>query len=811
MLKATRLPACAALLLMPFMSPQFAAARVSGDTGQIRVFIDAPAPQTNPADTVTFSGWALDSAAAVTEVTLAIDEVPVGTAFYGITRSEVCAIYSNPPGCPNIGWTIAVDTRVFASGTHSLSVTGTSGAGNQASVTRQFTLGKSAGTANASAATAGPLDAAGDFQLAISPAALTIDVGNTGIATVDVTATGGFSGTVTFTCSVSSGLSGTTCAIPGTVSTSGTATLIVTAPSAAQSPPWPGFHSFLNTDGSAPVLDMALCLLAALCVCAIAGRRARTTGIAIIAGALLSLTSCDEQSNDSTATVSIQPTNLTGTIVVSAASGALTHTVSVSVTVNESTSPTPLLTAEDVTSVVQNAAQAIDSIPAVIAVTDRLGNVLGVFRTPNTPATATGNFGATVDANELAVALARTAAFFSNDQAPLSSRTVRYISGIHFPPGISYTSNGALYGIENTNRGCPLNTTFLPGQNIPPARSIDGTHTGLGAITGKADVNDSDPNAVNPGGVPLFKSGALVGGVGVAGMPGPVAEYAAFSGAVGAGFGATPAAPGVVVINGISLPFVDQQTPPAGVQSGSFTGNWFVSATSSPAPAPEGYLVAAKAGPLGGLAQADVEAIVNATIAEANLTRAVIRLPDGSRARFAIAVADVDGTLIALYRMTDATVFSIDVAVAKSRNVIYFSGPNRQPSDLAGVPMGTAVTNRTIGFGAQPLFPPGIDGSGPGPFFDLYQFDTLNPCTQGQQPSNANQNGVVFFPGSVPLYRNGVLVGGLGVSGDGVDQDDFVADAGAAAFQAPAAIRADQVLIQGVRLPYQSFPRDPTN
>ncbi|HTC36683.1 MAG TPA: hypothetical protein VK724_25100 [Bryobacteraceae bacterium] len=32
----------------------------------------------------------------------------------------------------------------------------------------------------------------------------------------------------------------------------------------------------------------------------------------------------------------------------------------------------------------------------------------------------------------------------------------------------------------------------------------------------------------------------------------------------------------------------------------------------------------------------------------------------------------------------------------------------------------------------------------------------------------------------MPLYRNRVLVGGLGVSGDGVVQDDFVTAAGAA-------------------------------
>jgi hypothetical protein len=71
--------------------------------------------------------------------------------------------------------------------------------------------------------------------------------------------------------------------------------------------------------------------------------------------------------------------------------------------------------------------------------------------------------------------------------------------------------------------------------------------------------------------------------------------------------------------------------------------------------------------------------------------------------------------------------------------------------------------------------------------------------------------GSFFFPGSAGLYKNGVLVGGLGVSGDGVDQDDFVTSAGTKGFEAPDTIRADQILIEGVRLPYFKFPRNPTN
>ena len=500
--------------------------------------------------------------------------------------------------------------------------------------------------------------------------------------------------------------------------------------------------------------------------------------------------------------------------------------------------PSPSLTPAQVDAVVRAAVQAVN-VPIVVGVTDRLGNTLAVFNTQNAPATGLGNFGVYENAPNLAVALARTAAFFSNDQAPLSSRTVRYISGIHFPPGVDGAPNAPLYGIENTNRGCSFNTTFLPGQAIPPATLVDGSSPGLGIITGKANVNDSDPNAVNPGGVPLFINNTVVGGVGVVAagsdptVAGNIAEYAAYVAATTAPFGPTPAAPGVVVINGITVPFVNQTTAPSGVTAGSFNGSYQVGPAASPGAPPTGYVV----GPLasaypGGLSAAEVNSLVQSAVNTANQTRAVIRLPIGSRARMMIAVSDLDGNLLAIYRMADATVFSIDVAVAKSRNVIYFSNKGNLPGayagsppgsvDLPGIPEGTAVTNRTIGFGAQPEFPPGIDGSGDGPFFNLYLNDTANACTQGSQPKNPNQNGIVFFPGSLPLYRNGVLVGGLGVSGDGVDQDDFVTAGGAAlmlvtdpsdsshGFEAPTAIRADQIVIDDLRMPYLKFPRNPT-
>jgi uncharacterized protein GlcG (DUF336 family) len=475
----------------------------------------------------------------------------------------------------------------------------------------------------------------------------------------------------------------------------------------------------------------------------------------------------------------------------------------------------------DVQKIVQAAVNSVN-VDIVVAVVDRAGFVLGVFRTQNAPSTALGNFGQVLDANDVAVALARTGAFFSNDQAPLSSRTVRFISGIHFPPGVTNAPPADLYGIENTNRGCTLVNSAAFQSQIPPSLALGGEF-GPGVLTGKANVMDSNPLAVNPGGVPIFYQNVVVGGIGVVTSSSDVnvAEYAAFVGSTtqragpSDAFGPTPAAPGVVFIGGVALPFVAQTSLPSSVSAGPVAGagTYFVAPTNSTGQPPDGDLITPAAGPLGGLSATDVQIILDNAETTANVTRAAIRLPIGSRARMVIAVADLDGTIIGLRRMKDSTVFSIDVAASKARNMVYFNSSERTATDLNQVPIGTAVTNRTISFGAQPFFPPGIDGSPAGPFFNLYLQDVANPCTQGMEagPVNVNKSGIVFFPGSAGLYRNGVLVGGLGVSGDGVDEDDYVTNGGTAGFEAPTNIRADQISINSVPLPYFKFPRNPTD
>ncbi len=79
------------------------------------------------------------------------------------------------------------------------------------------------------------------------------------------------------------------------------------------------------------------------------------------------------------------------------------------------------------------------------------------------------------------------------------------------------------------------------------------------------------------------------------------------------------------------------------------------------------------------------------------------------------------------------------------------------------------------------------------------------PCTS--IPSLPN--GIQIFPGSVPFYKNGVLVGAIGISGDGVDQDDMIGAAGGQRLLARAGHSIRSGFVRGVRLPFLKFPRSP--
>lgn len=279
---------------------------------------------------------------------------------------------------------------------------------------------------------------------------------------------------------------------------------------------------------------------------------------------------------------------------------------------------------------------------------------------------------------------------------------------------------------------------------------------------------------------------------------------------------------------------------------------------------PEGWLVKPPVG-------SDAETIILQALETAGETRAAIRLKvrnsddparlktvPGARTSMVLAVADTDGNIIGLYRMHDSTIFSIDVAVAKARNTTYYADAAQLALNLvdqvddnndgvSDVPLGTAFSNRTFRFLAEPRFPQGVDGSKPGDFSilndpgfktDLLKsknptkaagavenigapvastafesvlgFDSFNVGRNFRQVDNiVNQNGIIFFPGSAPLYDSGVLSGGFGVSGDGVDQDDVVTFFGVAGFRPPDGMEADDYRVRRTRLPYQKFNRNP--
>ncbi len=437
---------------------------------------------------------------------------------------------------------------------------------------------------------------------------------------------------------------------------------------------------------------------------------------------------------------------------------------------------------------------------------------------------------------------------------------------------------------------------FIAGQEIDAPESY-------GLISGIAPAQQSRGIATLPGGIPIFRDtnadgfgDELVGGIGVF-FPGPdgyatyeqgfiagvgqsevertnadrvlEAEYIAFAAVGGSltaesfGTGAAGASSsfdsiaGLDRVEGLDLPFgtltlagITLQTygPQAGIEGVRQLvglGDSFAEGTVSGHTqifgdglvVPDGWMVAASDG--NGIRQAEVQQIIDKAIDAAQEVRAAVRLPISSQTRMVFAITDLDGEVVGLYRMQDATVFSLDVAVAKARNVRYLSDATAiRPADTVdGLDPGVALTNRTVRFLAEPRFPDGVDGSQPPQFSTLRNpsvdsataenigmpaaaagfdsvlgYDAFHVGTNFRDTTTPleHQNGVIFFPGSTPLYRDGELIGGFGVSGDGVDQDDVVTFLAAADFlPGVGTTRADQVSVDGVRLPYMKFLRNP--
>ena len=573
-------------------------------------------------------------------------------------------------------------------------------------------------------------------------------------------------------------------------------------------------------------------------------------------------------------------------------------------------SPSNFLADTDVQRVIAQAvgeAQARGAA-ATIAVVDRVGNVLAVFQMNGAAATADVLSGRgvpggldgvlnTIPSTKAAIAKAITGAYLSSWGNAFSTRTASQIVQQNFNPGELDAPSGPLYGVQFSQLSCSdVNTNTAQG-SVGPKRSPLGL-------------------AADPGGLPLYKNGALVGGIGVIadGVYGldldifdvdtSVDELIAVAGS--SGFGAPEdIRADRITANGHSFRFVDSTSlasdpanPPAfGALPGALvgvagyvtavvgTGVAFGTPASGYAPATTPALAAlgaftlvdaggtARFPPIAGtaagtasLTAAEVSRVLEEGLKIAQRARAQIRRPLGSAAQVSIVVIDLNGAILGLARTVDAPVFGTDVAVQKARGALLFSLPNAAAligalpdavylsppataSSLAGyVPAfssfvgaggaldgSTAWSTRAIGNLHRPMYPDGIGGKPAGPLskdlttwspFNIgFQLDLVynqlvkaagaaDDTTTGCTGLSMVTNGIQIFPGGLPVYRAGVLVGAVGVSGDGVDQDDMVAFLGlsnAGLGNAPASMRADQLAPRGTGLRYVQCPQSPFN
>ena len=514
------------------------------------------------------------------------------------------------------------------------------------------------------------------------------------------------------------------------------------------------------------------------------------------------------------------------------------------------------LSTGDVQTIISQAVSAAVSLNrnVTVAVTDREANVLGVFVMTGAPTTTTirsvgtigrGLEGTVVPAALAAISKAGTGSIFSTSGNAFTTRTAGFIIQEHFPPGIQFRSGGPLYGVQFSSLPC----SDIKKPALPLGLSAD------------------------PGGLPIYKDGVAVGGVGIEGdgsytvdrdptdFDQPFEEVIAASAVRGFEAPVLVRADNILV-DGIRLPFSNVASPPspAGIPFGSLPG--VVPVAFPIRSAQTSAFVPANVGGIGGevdtrffpfvggsvpagpnaLTAADVQTIIAHAAQQANITRAAIRQPLGSNARVSIAVVDASGNVLGVFRQLDAPVFGFDVSVQKARTAAFYSNPSaatllngagfgsyvtRAAADGLRLDGSVAFTDRAGGFLHRPFFPDGINDTAAGPFstplsewspfnvglqLDLIQANLLAAIGGASVPCTAIPNlpnGIQIFPGSIPIYKNGVLVGGIGISGDGVDQDDLISAGGANGFAPAAAIRSDQIFVRGVRLPFLKFPRSP--
>lgn len=520
------------------------------------------------------------------------------------------------------------------------------------------------------------------------------------------------------------------------------------------------------------------------------------------------------------------------------------------------------LTAADVQTII---AQAVSEAVALnqkvtVSVLDKEGHVLGTFvmtgTAPTTTIRGTGRAGQgfeniTVPARFGSLSKAGTAALLSSGGNAFTTRTASFIIQEHFPAGIDNTPGGPLFGVQFSSLKC---------SDI----AISGLPLGLSG---------------DAGGIPLYKNGVEVGGVGVEGdglytidtnpRDNDQSYEETITVAASRGF-ETPALIRAdnILVAGIRFPFANinvSDIPVAtAIPFGSLPG--MVDPMDPIMAAPTSDFIPRTLNGVSGQASSrfqtvagsalsitEVDQILGAAAAIASITRAGIRQPIGSNARVNISVVDTDGKVLGFFRQFDAPVFGFDVSVQKARSVNFMSRPDagvkltaagfgsyvaRANADTLALNGTIAFSDRGFGFLHRPLFPDGINGTQAGPFSTLIaDFSPFNNGLQVDLVKNAVltmpicrgsgrekrtmlppcpctlvpelKNGLQIFAGGIPLYRGNTLIGAIGVSGDGIEQDDLIAAGGANLFPPPEAMRSDHFFVRGVRLPFVKFPPRP--
>jgi len=536
------------------------------------------------------------------------------------------------------------------------------------------------------------------------------------------------------------------------------------------------------------------------------------------------------------------------------------------------------LTEDDVKKIISQAVAQADAsgLKVTIAVTDKEGNVLGVFKMNGSRNDITIGIGTRCAAtNSLsnprcglegirlgppvvpdgtvpaAISKAGTAGVLSTAGGAFSPRIANFLLQEHIPPGIEGAASGPLFGVQFSQLLC-------------------------------SDVNPSLPLglAADPGGIALYKNGQPVGGVGVEGdgkyslanrreerQDKPVEELIALAGS--RGFEPSPEIVDTLFPGGLRLPYANQTVPPA-LQTTAFNnlaGSVVAPFVIRDTPPSKFKIISIGNGiqvrvkidvPIipspssGGLTAAEVERVLVQGIQQALKTRALIHQPVGSHIEVSVGVCDQNGVLVGAASTLDAPISSYDIAVQKARSAAFFSNSSAA-TRLRGGGLGkyvdaaareglnldgsVAISGRCLIFLSRPFLPDGIDGTENGPFSNPIednsafntglQLDTvlngivgaLGPyLTTGVVPSRAAGcspiigagNGFQVRQASVPLYKNGRLVGGVGCSGDGDQQEDIVVGFASAGFEADPAIRSDRVFVRGnIRLPWLKYPRHP--